>query len=204
MDLPRPGQLSQGISPLLPGISEAFQSPADALRFRAQDSPFWLRYGLSPELPASGRALAGSGGQIRTPGRCLKARGGFEGFPGSSKIVQSRRSALALVPPGEPFGVPGRASGGARGPDPSRTTLEEGRTSRPVSSKVLGGSLGARLGGTSISPKNGFSGRFHGPGAPDTGPPGVEPVGPEVWHTSRPNRTLRKPLGLRACPHSSR
>ena len=102
-----------------------------------------------------------------------------------------------------PFGAPGRPSGGGYGPDPSRATLEERRTSRPISSKVLGGSPGARLEGTSISAENGNSGDFCGPGGPDTGPSGVEPVGPEVWQTSQPNRTLRKAFRLRACPCNS-
>ena len=89
------------------------------------------------------------------------------------------------------------------GHDPSRATLEERRTSRPISSKVLGGSLGARLEGTSKWAENCFSGDFHGPGGLDTGPPGLEPVGPEVWSTFHPNRTLRKAFGLRACPCNS-
>ena len=145
-------------------------------------------------------------------GLCSVLEDGREPLAGVPRL-EGARKAVRVRPkpskvscrgaPGEPSGAPGRGSGGAPGPDPSRTTREEGRTSRPTSSKVLGGSLRARLGGTSISAENGFSGGFGGPGGPDTGPPGVVPVGPEVWHASRPNRTLRKATGLRACPCNS-
>ena len=200
MDLPRLGELSQGILPLPPDFSEAIQSPPEFRRFRAQNRLFRLRCGRLPDLATPGRVLPGSEGRGRTSGRRAKARGGLKGLRGSSKSVKNRKFALAAVPARELFRAPGRAPGGSCGPGPSRATVEVRRTSRPISSKVLGGSPGARLGGTSISAENGFSGRFDGPGGPDTGPPGVEPVGPEVWHGSQPNRTLRKAFGLRACP----
>ena len=157
-------------------------------------------------IAGTGSPRTGSARFWRAATNLLQVSQGSRGLGRLSGFVENRQKwddRSCRGTPGEAFGAPGRPSGGGYGPDPRRATLEEWRTSRPISSKVLGGSPGALLGGTSISAENGYSGNFDGPGGPDTGPPGVEPVGPEVWHTSQPNRTLRKAFRLRACPCNS-